>query len=243
MEALKELKELGLDDNEIKVYLTCLADQGSSVKQISERTKLIRTTVYGVLKALLQKGLVSTVDKEGIMIFRATSPKELLNILDQKRAKIESILPRLEQYQNAIPCRYRVELFEGRSGVKAVTNDIISKQNETVKVIGVGQKWLEFSSSFTTIYYRKKRAANVHTKAILADSKEERDFLVGKKFINSEIRLIKNMDFGKTATYIYHDKVSFVIYDEDPRGFIVQDKEFNRIQNMLFDNLWNKLKK
>ena len=240
MEPLKELRELDLDDNEIKVYLACLKGQGVNVKDISKQTSLIRTTVYGILKTLMQKGLVSTLDKEGVMIFRAAPPKELLNVIDQKRAKIESMIPLLEKYQNFIPVFSHVEFFEGQNGVKTITDDIISKPNEIVKVLSAGQKWLDFSNTFTSIYYRKKKEMNVHTKTLLANTSEERKFLSGKKFSNSDIRLIDDIDFNKTATYIYHDKVSFVVYDEnEPRGFIVQDKEFNRIQNMLFDRLWS----
>jgi HTH-type transcriptional regulator, sugar sensing transcriptional regulator len=75
MTKLEELKELGLDDNEIKVYLACLSESGASVKEISKGSGLIRTTVYGVLQSLIYKGLVSELDKEGIKVFRAASPR------------------------------------------------------------------------------------------------------------------------------------------------------------------------
>jgi sugar-specific transcriptional regulator TrmB len=239
-----ELKELGLDDNEIRIYLACLKQQGLNVKQIAEQTGLIRTTVYGVIKSLMQKGLISKIDKANIMIFHSTSPKELLNILEQKRINIESIIPKLEKYQNIILPTYRMEMFEGMAGIKALTNDIISKANEIVMVIGAGQKWIEFSSIFSSIYYRKKKEMNVHTKTLLADTKEEKTFFKGKKHINSEIKFIKDIDFEATAIYIYQDKVSFVVYDQDiPRGFMIQDKTYNKIQKEIFNKLWNKAKK
>ena len=51
------------------------------------------------------------------------------------------------------------------------------------------------------------------------------------------------MDFKNAVTYIYHDKVSFVVYDKEfPRGFIIQDKDFNDIQNKLFDKIWGESK-
>jgi len=243
MELPIELKELGLEDNEIKVYLVCLSDNGLNVKQIAERTQLIRTTIYGLLKSLMNKGLISNIDKEGVMSFHAVSPKELINILDEKKAKIESIIPQLEQYAKFMPSTLKIESFEGINGVHTITNDIISKSDAIVKVIGAGQKWLEFSNIFTSIYYRRKKEMNVHTKTILADIKEEKLFLKSKKSINSEIRFLKGVNFGNTTIYIYHDKVSFVVYDKDKaRGFIIRDAEFNRIQNLIFDGMWEKAK-
>jgi sugar-specific transcriptional regulator TrmB len=244
VDAPNELKELGLDNNEIQVYMACLMDQGLNVKQIAQRTQLIRTTVYGVLNTLKQKGLVSTLSKEGIMIFRSASPKELLNILDQKKTKIESIIPKLIKMQEFKKESYKMEVFEGKNGIKTITNDLLSRPNEPVKVMGIGKKWLEFSDIFTSIYYRKKKEMNVHTKTILADNKEERKFLSEKKFANSDIKFIKNIDFGNTVTYMYHDKVSFVLYDEEnPRGFMIQDQAFNKIQTIFFERLWNQAKK
>lgn len=243
MEILNELEELDLNENEIKVYLVCLAESGLSAKEISGKTNLIRTTIYGILDSLINKGIISSVDKEGIKFFQSASPKELLNILDQKREKIKSIIPELEKYQKKSQVKYKVEVFEGINGIKSITNDIISKENETIKVMGIGQKWLEFSEVFTKVYYRKKKENNVWTKTILADNQEERKFLKEKKFINSKIRFMKDIDFGNTVTYIYHDKVSFVVYDKEfPRGFLIKDKDFNKVQNELFDKLWNAAK-
>jgi len=37
-------------------------------------------------------------------------------------------------------------------------------------------------------------------------------------------------------------KLKFEVVD-NPEGFIIKDKEFNQVQNMLFDNLWTIAKK
>lgn len=157
METLKELKELGLDDNEANVYTACLAEGSSKVQDIAKRSGLIRTTVYGILKSLINKGLVSTVKKNNKLFFQAVPPRELLNIWEQKKEKLSLIIPQLEKLRSTIPCLQKVEFFEGRSGVKTVVNDIISKPKETIKLISEGKRWLEFSSSFTSVYYRKKK--------------------------------------------------------------------------------------
>lgn len=244
MEVIHELKELGLDDSEIKVYLECLAEGGADVKEISKRAGLIRTTVYGVLQSLMKKGLVAKFKKDRAMFFHAVSPQELINIIDQKKARIESILPKLEEIRKKTHNIQRVESFEGKNGVKAITNDILSIPNQTVKIIGAGKKWIDFSSSFATNYYLRKKEARVKTKTILSDTKEERDFMKNKIVKNSEIKFIEGIDVTNSATFIYHDKASFVTYDkENAKGFVIEDKEFNKVQNILFDNLWKLAKK
>src|SRR3989338_5162942 len=243
MEIIPELKELNLDENEIKVYLSCLIEEGANVNNISKSSGLIRTTVYGVLKSLMQKGLISTTKKEKTLFFQSASPKELLNILEEKKQKITSILPQLNQLSKKTHQPQKVQFFEGKNGVKTITNDIISKPSETIKLISVGKKWLEFSESFTSVYYRKKKEMKVTTKTILNDNREEREFAKSKKVKNSEFRFLKGLEIAGTC-YIYHDKISFAAYEEDaPRGFIIQYKEFNRLQNAVFDRLWKISKK
>jgi len=239
----EELKELGLDENEIKVYLGCLKEGGTNVREISAKSGLIRTTVYGVLQALMKKGLISEVNKEGVKFFRAASPNELLSILDQKREKISSIVSELEKLRNSVPKFYDIEFFEGKNGVKTITNDIISVPKEIVKVMGAGKKWFEFSESFAIIYYRKKKEAKVKTKTILSDLPEEKEFIKNRDVKNSEFRFLKGIDVSKIAIFIYQDKVAFASYEENPRGFIIKDREFNNIQNIFFENLWKLAKK
>ena len=239
MEIKPELKELGLDENEIKVYLACLSEKGVSVKEISDKTKLIRTTVYGVIHSLLVEAMISKVEKEGVMYFSAADPKELLNVLDYKREKLNAIIPELEKMKEFSPSLQKVDFYEGRNGVKAITNDLLSVPNEIALCIGAGKKWVDFSSSFADIYYRKKKEMNVKTHAILSDTPEERKFLKEKNYKNSQFKFLKNIDVTNSATFIYQDKVSFVSYEKDnERGFIIKDKEFNKVQRLMFENMW-----
>ena len=244
MEIQTELKELGLDDNEIKVYVSCPSERGVNVKDISVKTTLIRTTVYGVLQSLLSKGMVSKVQKEGVLFFSATNPQELISILDQKREKLILIIPELEKIKKSVPSIQKVDFYLGRNGVKSITNDILSIPKEHVNIIGAGKKWIDFSSSFSSVYYRKKKEANVTTSTILSDTPEERNFLKEKKYSNSNFKFLKKIDVTNSATFIYQDKVSFVSYEQgNERGFIIQDKEFNTVHRILFENLWKSAKK
>lgn len=93
-------------------------------------------------------------------------------------------------------------------------------------------------------YYLRKREANVKTKTLLSNTKEEKEFVKEKIAKNSEFRFLEEGDVSDVAIFVYRDKVAFVNYGEDDaKGFIIQDKEFNKVQNILFDNLWKLAKK
>ena len=59
MEIENSLKQIGLTDNEIKVYLTLLKIGPSIVSKIAERSGLYRPYVYDTLERLQEKALVS----------------------------------------------------------------------------------------------------------------------------------------------------------------------------------------
>ena len=63
------LKDLGLSDKEIIVYLAGLEIGLSSVSGYSEKANLPRTTTYDLLKSLKEKGLSSYVIRSGVKYF------------------------------------------------------------------------------------------------------------------------------------------------------------------------------
>jgi HTH-type transcriptional regulator, sugar sensing transcriptional regulator len=241
MEIIKELKELNLEDNEIRVYLACLYLGSSKVNDIAKKSKLIRTTTYGVLKSLIEKGLVSTIIKNNITHFQSAKPKQLLEILEEKKKKINSILPKLEKIREVIPNKHKVELFEGKEGLKTIFNEFVAKPNKEVKIIGFYSKWLDFFGSWTDIYYRKKKENKVKSFVLVDES--ERDYTNDKRIANSEIRYVKDLNINAEC-FIYGDKVVFASFEEDNlKGVVIQDKEIFKMQNLLFDKLWNKANK
>lgn len=241
MEVIKELRELNLDDNEVKVYLSCLTLGSAKVNEIAKKSELIRTTCYGVLKSLIEKGLVSTVLKDNVTYFQAASPKQLMEILEEKKKKISSVLPKLQKMQEFVPLRHKVELFEGEEGFKTIFNDFVSKPNETVKIIGLLSKWLDSLGVWTEIYYRKKKENKIKT-LVLMDEKE-RQFSKSSKIKNSEFRYLQDFELNAEC-FIYQDKVAFVSFEEgNMKGVIIQDQEMFDLQNKVFDKMWKQAKK
>jgi len=240
MEVIPELRELNLDDNEIKVYLSCLSLGSSKVHEIAKKSNLIRTTAYGVLRSLSEKGLVSTILKENITYFQAAEPKHLIETLEEKKNKISLILPKLEEIKAYVSHVHKVQIFEGKEGLKTIFNDFVLKENQEVKVIGFLSKWLDFFGVWTEIYYRKKNEKKVKT-FVLMDEKEKK-FASDKRVLNSEFRYLENLDINGEC-FLYEDKVILISFNkENLNGVVIQDKEIAKMQNLLFDKLWGQAK-
>lgn len=127
----KALKNFGLTDNEISIYLEILKHAESSPFSLSKATKIPRTTVYDVLMGLSLKGLVTLQGSDGLSKqqtkIRAKNPSILRSILTEKRHALTStevdiveILPYLQNDYMAENQSADFQFFPGIEGVKKV---------------------------------------------------------------------------------------------------------------------------
>ncbi len=60
----KQLEKLNLSSREATVYAELLELGETTIEQISQKSKIKRTTVYDVIKTLKEKGLVGTTKRK-----------------------------------------------------------------------------------------------------------------------------------------------------------------------------------
>ena len=85
----ESLRNLGLTDSEIKVYLALL-ELGSTTKgPIVDKSRVASSKIYELLEKLSQKGLISTVIRSGTRYFEAAPPSRLLDYLKEKEANLK----------------------------------------------------------------------------------------------------------------------------------------------------------
>ena len=105
-----DLQNIGLTDKEASVYLSTLELAQASVQDIGKKANVNRTTTYVVLESLIEKGLVSTLDKDKKTYYIAVSPDNLESIfeiqkkeIEERKKNFEKILPNLHLIYNRQP--------------------------------------------------------------------------------------------------------------------------------------------
>ncbi len=122
------LKEYGLSDKEIEVYVNLLKIGEASLQEISKRCNSPRTTVYNTLNYLISKGLASKVDKNHVAYYSATDPLKMKEILERKKRILEQAIPELHALSGTLPKQAKVEVFEGQAGIFALYMDIFKEK-------------------------------------------------------------------------------------------------------------------
>jgi sugar-specific transcriptional regulator TrmB len=127
------LKNFGLNEKEIAVYLA-LVDLGPSpVRLIAQKTKINRGTTYDILKALQQQGLVSFYDTKTHQHFAAEPPEKLVAAVEEKqenlqqlKSQIQKDLPTLKSLFEKQGGKPVVRLYEGIKGIRSILEDVLS---------------------------------------------------------------------------------------------------------------------
>ena len=120
------LREFGLTDKEVRVYLILLSLGSINLQELAKRIDLPRTTIYNTLNYLYTKGLVSKIVKGHVTYFKAVNPEKLIDTLNQKREFILSVLPELEALKVEIKESSSIEIYEGFKGISTILTDVFN---------------------------------------------------------------------------------------------------------------------
>ena len=93
---LEILQDIGLSVTESKVYLALLELGNALAGEITKKSQINRTNVYDALERLIEKGLVTYVISANRKVFEPVNPERLKEILEEKQANFNTLLPELE---------------------------------------------------------------------------------------------------------------------------------------------------
>jgi sugar-specific transcriptional regulator TrmB len=120
-----ELKKLGLKEKEVKVYLAGLELGPNPIKNIAEKVKIPRPTVYEIVKKLEEKGLFVETKKGKKRLFVAQSPSQILRFLRIKKREIEEKEREFTRIVSILEAKYSrekegIRIFQGKEGKRAI---------------------------------------------------------------------------------------------------------------------------
>ncbi len=98
-ELYRLLKEYGLDENEIRIYVYLVGNKELTAYKIAKETRIHRSTTYDILDRLIAKGFVSKIEKEIKQVYLANEASKILASVKEKESLLLSIMPRLQQLE------------------------------------------------------------------------------------------------------------------------------------------------
>jgi HTH-type transcriptional regulator, sugar sensing transcriptional regulator len=245
---LADLKKIGLTDGEIKIYDALLELGETTRTQLAKKSGISPSKIYDVANRLLEKGIISSVKKNGVIHFAAADPSRIQAFLDHKeqeirkeKALVDELLPTLLLKYQKTQDKSDVEVFYGWEGMKTCFDDI-------VKILEPGEWNYVFGASsghdsvqadlFFSQYYRKKKSKGYGTMIIFNEDmrKNEKRFLIFKEIPNS-MRFLHTDTF--TEINLYRNKVLIIMLLQKPIIIRVTSQEAADSFKKFFDTMWD----
>ncbi|VVB60634.1 HTH-type sugar sensing transcriptional regulator TrmBL1 [uncultured archaeon] len=229
------LKDIGLDDYEIKVYLALLQEGASAAMAISRKTKVERTTVYRVLESLIDKGLASFIVENEVKKFKAVEPEKLLVQLREKEEELKKVLPELNNLSKLKGTEPNIEIYRGLSGVKSMIRDILVLKKDYVTILA--EKELDELSLFFRLFMKSIEKENIHERALIKEGSRT------YKSKNTEIRYLPKNHRYSTGFGVCGNLVGIVLLAEPFLAIKIESKELADTFRSYFEILWKVAKR
>lgn len=222
MDVPSVLKSIGLTDSETKVYLALLEIGDTTRGELVNRSGIAGSKVYEVLEKLHSKGLISIYTVEGIKHFKAVSPKQVLQYIDDQKDEIakaedlaKRVLPELMARFASSEEEQEVGLLVGLKGLEIIFHEQIEmmKKGEACYVIG-GTRGSDEESVYAFFHkiHVLRQKKRILTKMLY--NMDQRHLIEAhysnKEFPLTETRYIKLM--SPVAINIYRDRTVIIVF-------------------------------
>jgi sugar-specific transcriptional regulator TrmB len=240
MDTFEVLREAGMNKKGAAVVAALLDKGALSLSHISAETHINRPALYALLPSLVRDGLVFKVQNKKRILYRAESPKKILELYRSKQEELSAHLTRLaEVHELQSSERPRIKYFEGSEGITYVFDDII----ESVPKHGTFYRYTSRTGNaqrFASTRYAKERDARGLERMVIAS--EIKAAQKPKKLERSIKVIPKEFDLfeDNISLVIYGNKTAYIDYGSQT-AFIVESPKIARFQEKLFRLLYKKL--
>lgn len=225
------LKNIGLNNKEIEIFIILFQNPSSSATQISSYTTIDRRTTYDILKKLYLKGFCSKFTKNKTTYYSSVSLNSIVSDLEAKTQAFKEIIPNLEELKLENNSEKIVELYSGRVGLVHITEDIL-KANDKHYVFGSIQK---------SVYKYPAQLKYFVNQLIKLNLKEDIIFEKGHKFqpiLNGRYKFLPKEMIPPTTTIIYADKVAIFVNDIFETIILIKNKNIAKAYLSYFKTFW-----
>ena len=180
---------------------------------------------------------MSYIVKSGVKCFEAIDPKRLLIIEKEKLNNLKLIIPKLEKLKQTVGKRPKVEIFEGKEGIKSILEEILKLPEKSVYYSYANYDLFEYLSFYFPNFIKRKIKKKIRARVIQEKkSKLEKNRKEGEKLLVNMKFLSQRFD---SNVFIFGNKTAFITFSKQTiLGILVENESIARTQKQVFDNLW-----
>jgi sugar-specific transcriptional regulator TrmB len=228
------LMELGLTLNEAKVYLTLLRIGPSSANEISRQSGIHRINVYDIIERLMNRGLIAAVIRTSKHYYKASNPRDLMNLLKEKEEKISEILPRLSGLYHSQPSKEEVFYYKGADSVIKAYYMMLEQKSPICAMGGRGMN-RKFLKHRHLKWDRERVKRGIHGRVLYFEDYRSKD--IGGKFL--KVKFLPRGYESPTMIDICGELVLILLATDDIRCIVIKNRDIADSYRNYFELLWN----
>lgn len=241
----KQLLQLGFTEKQAKIYLACLELGRGTVTELSQKTKIKRSTTFVILQELLDKGLSSSSQIGSKTVYVAEDPALILSSLEIQNIEIKEkmhiakdIISQLKALDNSSGKKPMFRYFSGKEGLKTIINEeLFEKRSKSARsIFPVDEVEKIFTDKELRQIGKLRKSLGYKTKTIYIAKSEN---LPSNK-TDERIKLPYNKykDLLKSDIYLFDNKIRFASFDKQVGGFVLENADLYNTLCVLFDLAW-----
>ena len=235
------LRELGLNEKEVKVYLAILELGSSSIQPIAVRAGVKRTSIYYFIDHLVDLGLVTQTVMRGRRYYQAQPPQKLLDIQEARLSQVKAALPQFLSLFNISDVKPKISYFEGTEQVKQIFLEETKCKRELVAIWSGSDVFEMVGQSFLDGIDKQRQANGAKVRVVRIPEKEApfATHWPHGTAVGRELRYAPaGTEFPVAFTIYDTHKVSFVSAKQEGWGVLIESEDFERAMRVLFEAFW-----
>jgi len=254
MSTQNTLKEIGLNDKEIKVYLTLLRNGRSTPSLLSKMTKINRATIYNIAKGLLTKGIIAEDLGGKTLYFTPLPPTSLNQIIEKPKRELaekEDLVKKAIAELGLITAEKEYPVpkiqFVEEDKLEDFLYENTQKWNkELLRVDGIwwgfqDHSLVEHYEKWILWFWKQKEYQSDRVKTRLLSNVSSIEERMGKKLPRSkrDIRFLGGMNFT-SSVWVTGDYLIMIVTQKHP-FYLVEIHDAVLAHNMreVFKKLWS----
>lgn len=242
-----KLRSLGLGKEEVKIYLCCLEFWDQAVSSISRLTSIGRVNCYHHIEKLLEKGFISSYQKNGVKIFVSENPKIFINREQEKLNLAKDILPELMSLSPKGIKKPKIQFFEGEKGMINIFERFLENDVKEIVSFSNFEKLIDFfdNKKFLKKHFEQRFQQKIKTRFISPRTQLAEEFTdtFFRKHISDnlvEVFLISPEEFYfDSEITIFNNSISIInLNKKSPVWVLIENKELYQTQKAIFDLAW-----
>ena len=244
---LEALRQLGLTEGEIKVYLALIGLGETTSGPIVEQAEVSVSKVYGILERLAKKGLVSHIMKEKTKYFKAADPQRLLAYVQEKQHELKQqensltlLIPQLELQAATALTEETAQVFDGLKGIQTARERTlkIMRKGDEMWIIGIAKTPYDRLTPYFEEYHQRRYGKGIKCYYLYNEYARVPFGEKSRKYPHSQVHYMPENLITHAWMEIYADTVTIGINKRKSFSVVIQNQEVANSFKIYARLLW-----